>query len=76
MRKLASDLNDFKRNFQVPKQCTEDRLGDQALTDVKIYAKTKLQSEPQVTVEIMPVVSDGEKLTTKNNNYNEQQKDW
>ena len=75
-RKLASDLNVSKSNFQVPKQCAEDKLEDQALTSVKMFAKTKLQSEPQVTIETTPDHFDGEKLTTKETNSNEQQKDW
>ena len=73
---LASDLNDCESNFQVPKQCAEDRLGDQTLTNVEMYAKTELQSEPQVIVDIMPDLFDGEKLTSKDTNFNELQNDW
>ena len=73
---LASDLNDSKSNFQVPKYFEEDRFGDQALNIAKMYANTELQSEPQVTFKIMPDLSDVEILTIKETNSNKQQKDW
>ena len=41
-----------------------------------MYANIELQSEPQVTVATMPDFSNGKKLTIKETNSNEQQKDW
>ena len=41
-RKLASDLNDSKSNFRIPKQYAEYRLEYQALTNVKMFANTEL----------------------------------
>ena len=40
-----------------------------------MYANAELRFEPEVTIEIMPDLSDGEKVTTKETNFNEQQKD-
>ena len=37
-----------------------------------MYPNIELQSKPQRTTEIMPDFSDGEKLTTKATNFNEE----
>ena len=71
-RKLASDLNDSQSNFQVAKLCAEERSGDQTLNKPKIHHNT----EPQVTVEILSSLSDGENISTNEIDSNVQQKEW